>query len=138
PVRRVRPAGLRLHAAGPDGQPGRRRRGRGVSLHAGRAVRDGADDRGRRRARTRHRALRSVPPGRGGSGMNKVVTCEEVVAQIEDGATVAIGGSSLSRKPMALVRALARRNRNNLRLIVTAGGPAVALPIATGPAAAAL
>src|SRR5207302_1597426 len=84
------------------------------ALLAGRAVRDGADDRGRRRARTRHRALRSVPPGRGGSGMNKVVTCEEVVAQIEDGATVAIGGSSLSRKPMALVRALARSNRKNL------------------------
>ena len=64
--------------------------------------------------------------------MNKVVTCEEVVAQIEDGATVAIGGSSLSRKPMALVRALARSNRKNLRLIVNVGGPEVDLLIGTG------
>ena len=64
--------------------------------------------------------------------MNKVVTSEEVVAQIEDGATVAIGGSSLSRKPMALVRALARSDRKNLRLIVNVGGPEVDLLIGTG------
>jgi len=45
---------------------------------------------------------------------------------------VAIGGSSLSRKPMALVRALARSNRRNLRVIVNVGGPEVDLLIGTG------
>ncbi len=64
--------------------------------------------------------------------MNKVMTCEEVVAAIPDGATIAIGGSSLSRKPMALVRALARSNRRDLRLIVNVGGPEVDLLIGTG------
>jgi glutaconate CoA-transferase, subunit A len=64
--------------------------------------------------------------------MNKVVSCDDVVAEIHDGATIAIGGSSLSRKPMALVRALARSDRKNLRLIVNVGGPEVDLLIGTG------
>ena len=64
--------------------------------------------------------------------MNKVVTTEDVVGEIRDGATIAIGGSSLSRKPMALVRALARSDRRNLRLIVNVGGPEVDLLIGTG------
>ncbi len=67
--------------------------------------------------------------------MNKVVRCEDVIAEIHDGATVAIGGSSLSRKPMALVRALARSDRKNLRLIVNVGGPEVDLLIGTGKVA---
>jgi glutaconate CoA-transferase subunit A len=64
--------------------------------------------------------------------MNKVMTSEQVIAEIPDGATVAIGGSSLSRKPMTLVRALARSDRKNLRLIVNVGGPEVDLLIGTG------
>ena len=64
--------------------------------------------------------------------MNKVMTADDVIAQIPDGAVVAIGGSSLSRKPMALVRALARSNRRNLRVIVNVGGPEVDLLIGTG------
>jgi glutaconate CoA-transferase, subunit A len=64
--------------------------------------------------------------------MNKVVTADDVVGEIRDGATIAIGGSSLSRKPMALVRALARSDRRNLRLIVNVGGPEVDLLIGTG------
>jgi glutaconate CoA-transferase subunit A len=67
--------------------------------------------------------------------MSKVLTTEEVVARIPDGASVAIGGSSLSRKPMALVRALARSNRRDLRLIVNVGGPEVDLLIGTGKVA---
>ena len=67
--------------------------------------------------------------------MTKVMTCEDVVAEIRDGATIAIGGSSLSRKPMALVRALARSTRKNLRLIVNVGGPEVDLLIGTGKVA---
>jgi glutaconate CoA-transferase subunit A len=64
--------------------------------------------------------------------MNKVVSSDDVMAEIRDGATVAIGGSSLSRKPMGLVRALARSDRKNLRLIVNVGGPEVDLLIGTG------
>ncbi|HKV46073.1 MAG TPA: CoA-transferase [bacterium] len=64
--------------------------------------------------------------------MNKVTTCEDVIGEIHDGATIAIGGSSLSRKPMTLVRALARSDRKNLRLIVNVGGPEVDLLIGTG------
>jgi len=70
--------------------------------------------------------------------MNKVVSSDDVVAEIRDGATVAIGGSSLSRKPMALVRALARSDRKNLRLIVNVGGPEVDLLIGTGKIAEAI
>ncbi|HKX18177.1 MAG TPA: CoA-transferase [bacterium] len=67
--------------------------------------------------------------------MSKVLTSDEVVARIPDGALVAIGGSSLSRKPMVLVRALARSNRRDLRLIVNVGGPEVDLLIGTGKVA---
>ncbi len=64
--------------------------------------------------------------------MNKVVSLEYMAAQIPDGATVAIGGSSISRKPMAMVRALARSGVRNLRLIVDVGGPDVDLLIGAG------
>lgn len=64
--------------------------------------------------------------------MNKVMAVDAIAEQIENGSTVAIGGSSLSRKPMALVRALARSNVRDLRLIVDVGGPEVDLLIATG------
>jgi glutaconate CoA-transferase subunit A len=67
--------------------------------------------------------------------MSKVLTTDDVVARIPDGALVAIGGSSLSRKPMALVRALARSDRRDLRLIVNVGGPEVDLLIGTGKVA---
>ncbi len=67
--------------------------------------------------------------------MNKVMSCDEVMAQIPNEATIAIGGSSLSRKPMALVRALARSDRRGLRLIVNVGGPEVDLLIGTGKVA---
>ncbi len=66
------------------------------------------------------------------SAASKVVSSEEVIAQIPSGATIAIGGSSLSRKPMSLVRALARSDRRDLRLIVNVGGPEVDLLIGTG------
>jgi len=67
--------------------------------------------------------------------VNKVMSGEEVIAAIPNGATVAIGGSSLSRKPMGLVRALARSDRRDLRLIVNVGGPEVDLLIGTGKVA---
>jgi len=61
--------------------------------------------------------------------MDKRLTLEEAVDSIPSGATVAIGGSSLSRKPMALVRAIARSSVRDLRLVVDVGGPDVDLLI---------
>jgi glutaconate CoA-transferase subunit A len=57
---------------------------------------------------------------------------EDVVAAIPAGSCIAIGGSSLSRKPMSLVRALAARGAGDFRLIVDVGGPDVDLLIGTG------
>lgn len=64
--------------------------------------------------------------------MDKRMSLQSVVNEIPNGATVAIGGSSLSRKPMALVRALAQSNVKNLRVVVDVGGPDVDLLIGTG------
>lgn len=57
---------------------------------------------------------------------------DEVVEEIPNGAKVAIGGSSISRKPMALVRALARSDKRDLTVIVDVGGPDVDLLLGTG------
>ena len=70
------------------------------------------------------------------STADKVRRSEDIIEEIPNGATIAIGGSSLSRKPMALVRALARSDRRDLRLIVNVGGPEVDLLIGTGKIAA--
>lgn len=67
--------------------------------------------------------------------LDKRISLDDVVSQIKDGDTVAVGGSSLSRKPMALIRALARSGRKNLRLVVDVGGPDVDLLIGTGTVA---
>lgn len=67
--------------------------------------------------------------------MNKVMSIDEVVSHIPSGSTVAIGGSSLSRKPMALVRALARSTVKDLQLIVDVGGPEVDLLLGSGTVA---
>lgn len=64
--------------------------------------------------------------------MNKVLTAEEMVDQIPNGSSITIGGASLSRKPMALVRALARSGRKDLTLIVNVGGPEVDLLLGLG------
>lgn len=55
--------------------------------------------------------------------MNKVIPLEEVAAGVPAGAVVAIGGSALSRKPMALIRALAARGAGDYTVIVDVGGP---------------
>ena len=64
--------------------------------------------------------------------MDKRMSIGEVIDRIPNGAKVAIGGSSISRKPMALVRALARSDRRDLTLIVDVGGPDVDLLLGTG------
>ena len=57
---------------------------------------------------------------------DKQMTIDEVVAQIEDGMTVGIGGWGPRRKPMALVRAILRSDLKDLT-IVSWGGADVGL-----------
>jgi glutaconate CoA-transferase subunit A len=59
------------------------------------------------------------------------MTIAEAVAQISDGMTVGIGGWGSRRKPMALVRAIARSGLRELT-VVSYGGPDVGLLIAAG------
>jgi glutaconate CoA-transferase subunit A len=56
---------------------------------------------------------------------------DDVVAELRDGMTVGIGGWGSRRKPMSLVRAIARSSLRDLT-IVSYGGPDVGLLCATG------
>jgi acyl CoA:acetate/3-ketoacid CoA transferase alpha subunit len=62
---------------------------------------------------------------------DKRCTIDEVVDQIHDGMTIGIGGWGSRRKPMALVRALARSAVRDLT-VVSFGGPDVGLLCAAG------
>jgi glutaconate CoA-transferase subunit A len=59
------------------------------------------------------------------------LTPDDVVAQLRDGMTIGIGGWGSRRKPMALVRAIARSDLTNLTLVSYAG-PDAGLLIAAG------
>ena len=61
------------------------------------------------------------------------MTPEDVVAELRDGMTIGIGGWGSRRKPMALVRAIARSPLKNLT-IVSYAGPDVGLLVASGQA----
>lgn len=62
---------------------------------------------------------------------DKRMTEEEVVAQLQSGMTIGIGGWGSRRKPMSLVAAIARSNLRDLT-IVCYGGPDLGLLCATG------
>jgi glutaconate CoA-transferase subunit A len=62
---------------------------------------------------------------------DKRVTEDDVVAELRDGMTIGIGGWGSRRKPMSLVRAIARSDLRDLT-IVSYGGPDVGLLCATG------
>ena len=62
---------------------------------------------------------------------DKRMTIDEVVAQLEDGMTVGIGGWGPRRKPMALVRAILRSGLKDLTL-VSWGGADVGLLVRAG------
>ena len=62
---------------------------------------------------------------------DKRITEEDVVAELRDGMTIGIGGWGSRRKPMSLVRAIARSDLRDLT-IVSYGGPDVGLLCATG------
>lgn len=63
--------------------------------------------------------------------IDKRMTAEQVVAELRDGMTVGIGGWGSRRKPMALVRAIARSSLKDLT-VVSYGGPDVGLLAAAG------
>lgn len=62
---------------------------------------------------------------------DKVMTEEQVVAELRSGMTIGIGGWGSRRKPMSLVRALLRSDLTDLT-VVSYGGPDVGLLCAAG------
>ncbi|MDX1512047.1 MAG: CoA-transferase, partial [Nitriliruptorales bacterium] len=62
---------------------------------------------------------------------DKLMTADEVVGELRSGMTIGIGGWGSRRKPMALVRAIARSDLDDLT-IVTYGGPDLGLLCAVG------
>ena len=63
--------------------------------------------------------------------MDKQMSAAEVVAQLEDGMTIGIGGWGPRRKPMALVREILRSDLKDLTL-VSYGGADVGMLCAAG------
>jgi len=61
-----------------------------------------------------------------------VATLEQVVGRIRDGAVVGIGGTGLSRKPMAAVRALAASRVRDLEVVTFVGSLDVELLVRSG------
>ena len=62
---------------------------------------------------------------------DKRVTLDEIVSSLSDGMTIGIGGWGSRRKPMSIVRAIARSTLKDLT-VVSYGGPDVGLLCATG------
>jgi glutaconate CoA-transferase subunit A len=62
---------------------------------------------------------------------DKRMTHDDVVAELRDGMTIGIGGWGSRRKPMSLVRAIARSSLRDLT-VVSFGGPDVGILCATG------
>src|SRR5260370_24942011 len=67
----------------------------------------------------------------GNGGVDKVRTREEGGAEIPDGMMGGMGGGGSGRKPMSLVRAIARSDLRELT-VVSYGGPDVGLLVAAG------
>jgi glutaconate CoA-transferase subunit A len=61
----------------------------------------------------------------------KLMTPDEVVARLESGMTIGIGGWGSRRKPMAIVKAILRSDLTDLH-VVTYGGPEVGILAAAG------
>jgi glutaconate CoA-transferase subunit A len=58
--------------------------------------------------------------------LDKRLSIDAVVARLRDGMTIGIGGWATRRKPMALIRAIARSGLRDLT-IVSYGGPDVGI-----------
>ena len=63
--------------------------------------------------------------------IDKTMTIEDIVAEIESGMTIGIGGWGARRKPMAFIRELIQSNVTDLTLLAY-GGPDVGMLAATG------
>ncbi len=63
--------------------------------------------------------------------IDKKMTEMEVIEELTDGMTIGVGGWGSRRKPMSLIRAIARSNLKDLT-IVSYGGPDIGLLCATG------
>src|SRR5438128_3722834 len=63
---------------------------------------------------------------------SKIVSVDEAVAEIPDGAKVALGGWIFNSQPMALVRALIRKGARDLHLIPAPGSIAPDMLIGAG------
>jgi glutaconate CoA-transferase subunit A len=63
--------------------------------------------------------------------IDKVMSADDVAAELRSGMTIGIGGWGSRRKPMALVRAILRSDLTDLT-VVSFGGPDVGLLIAAG------
>ena len=68
------------------------------------------------------------------SAPDKRVTVDDIITEIHDGMTIAIGGWGSRRKPMALVRALLRSDVRDLT-VISYGGPDVGLLCRAGKVA---
>lgn len=66
--------------------------------------------------------------------MDKRINHDDVIAELRDGMTIGIGGWGSRRKPMSLVRAIARSSLRDLT-IVSFGGPDVGVLCAAGKVA---
>lgn len=64
--------------------------------------------------------------------LDKRMSAADVVAQLSDGMTIGIGGWATRRKPMALVREIARSNLKDLTIVAGFGGPEIGLLAAAG------
>ncbi|HXW35065.1 MAG TPA: CoA-transferase [Acidimicrobiales bacterium] len=62
---------------------------------------------------------------------DKRATIEEVVSELHDGMTIGVGGWGSRRKPMAIVRAIARSGLHDLT-VVSYGGPDVGILCSAG------
>lgn len=64
--------------------------------------------------------------------LDKRMSVDDIVDTLHDGMTIGIGGWATRRKPMALVRAIARSGLKDLTLVAGYGGPDVGMLAATG------
>lgn len=64
--------------------------------------------------------------------LDKRMTVDDIVDQISDGMTIGVGGWATRRKPMALIRAIARSNLKDLTLMAGYGGPDIGMLAASG------
>jgi glutaconate CoA-transferase subunit A len=64
--------------------------------------------------------------------LDKRMTVDDVVDQLSDGMTIGIGGWATRRKPMTLIRAIARSSLKDLTVMAGYGGPDIGVLAATG------